>query len=390
MEDVIAVGFCTHPVNLGSRADCAQTSCRIELVVVLCTATFFVTISNTTLGIACTVEGCNLINSLARNGKRNGVGVGKVLSEWLGIGISLLCEVAAKSCIQQVANLTTVQRIGCCVSGMLALEIACAVESVVAVCNRTVCTAEELVVAVEDANLSNVQTVPHSGITTCGLVPTAESRTSVDCRNRACIHAVLHVEVGILFATSTNHAGSTRGRSKGCIADTVENLEAIACTSIGLDKANDRAYTILARNGASRVHDDVLDLGITADKAKEAKSLVVRAVNYQIADGVELSVELAGVLIGVDDSAAFVCVTTNRTVVDACQVDVCRQNCLSIKLSIFFRVINTCYRVYILCKPFKFRGCTNLIHTIYLCGLVPSLVGARVGSRHCDCCQSPG
>ena len=248
-------------------------------MVVLCAAAFFVAISNTTLWIACAVEGCNLIDSLARNGKRNGVGVGKVLSEWLSIGISLLCEVAAKSCIQQVANLTTVQRIVCCVSGMLTLEIACAVESVVAVRDRAVAAAEKLVVAVEDANLCNVEAVPHSGIAASRLVPTAESRTSVDCRNRACIHAVLHVEVGILFATSTNHAGSTRGRSKCCIADTVENLEAIACTSIGLDKADDRADAILTFDGACGIHDDVLDLGIATAEAEETECLVIRAVD---------------------------------------------------------------------------------------------------------------
>ena len=322
------VGFCTHPVNLGSRADCAKTCCCV-IVVIIPRAPFRVAECNTALGVACTVEVCNLIYSGTGDWQGNGVGIGEILSEGMSIGIGIGSQIATQCRVQEIANLAAVQRIGCHVCGVLALETAAAVESVIAVGNRTVLAAEELIGAVQYANLCNVQAIPHLGIAASRLVPSAESRTSIDSVNATCIHTVLHIEVGILLAASTNHTCGARSCGQCCIADTVENLKSIACASIGLDKADDRADAILTFDGACGIHDDVLDLGIATAEAEETKCLVIRAVNHQMADGVELAIELTSKLVSVTSTSILLGVSSNRSMVNASHVNVSSQNCLS-------------------------------------------------------------
>ena len=109
-------------------------------------AAISVAICNTALGVACTVEVCNLIYSGTGDWQGNGVGIGEILSERMCIGISIGSQVRTQCRIQQVANLAAVQGVSCVVGWLFALisAIIFGGKSVVAVSNRAVRTAEEL------------------------------------------------------------------------------------------------------------------------------------------------------------------------------------------------------------------------------------------------------
>ena len=326
IEAVFALG---DELLVDNATESAETCSRIKIVVILCTAALGIGINDRTLRCTVAIVVSNSINRLARNGQGNGVRIREVLSERMSIGISTGNQIATQRSVQQVADFTAVQRVCSCVSGMFALEIACAMESVIAVGNRTVSTTEELVAAIQNTDFCNVQAVPHLGITTGRPVPPAESRTFVDSINATGIHAVLHIEIRVLVTTCAYHTSCSGSRGECCIAHAVENLKTIGSTSIGLDKADNGTDTVLTLDRASAIHDDVLNLSVTANEAEETKCLIIRAVNHQIADSVELTIELTSELVSIYNSSAFICVTANGSVVNTSQVDVGSQNCLS-------------------------------------------------------------
>ena len=223
-----AILFWSHKCLVGSTTVGTKTSLLAVSVRRNNLTRLFIAIGNTILGSAVTIVSSNLVNCFTRNWKRNRVRIRKILCERVSIGIGIGSQIRTQCSIKQIADLTAMQRVGSFISRMLTLEVAGTVESVVAVGNRTVGTTEKLVNTIQNTYLCNVQTVPHLGVTSFRLVPSAESRTFVYRINATSIHAVFHIEATIFVATCTNHTSCSGSGGKSRKAYTIQNLKRTA------------------------------------------------------------------------------------------------------------------------------------------------------------------